>query len=63
MYYRNFQTYPKVEQNNKPSNTQHPAFNLVSYNLVEQTLMQKQGIRLIMEENVKTKPKQMLWQS
>lgn len=24
--------------------------------------MQKQGARLIMEENVKTKPKQMLWQ-
>lgn len=42
------------------SNTQYPAFNLVSYNVVEQTLMHKQGARLVVEQNIKSKPKQTL---
>lgn len=39
---------------------QHPAFNLGSYDLVERTLYAKQGARLIMEQNIKTNPKQTL---
>lgn len=32
------------------SNTQYPAFNLVSYNVVEQTLLYKRGARLVVEQ-------------
>lgn len=42
------------------SNTQYPAFNLVSYNVVEQILMHKRGARLVVEQNIKSKPKQTL---